>query len=541
MLVILRPLFVLLWALFLALPVWAQAPRVMFVAAHPDDDSMATGTLSQLGPNVSVVCLSRGESGGNAVGHEAGPALGILREGEQRKALTMLGIGQLFHLQLADFGFTLSAEATEWAWNKEATLEHLVRYFRVLRPEVVFTLHPSSGHGHHQYAARRTAEAFRAAADPMRFPQQLAEEGLTPWQPQQLYFAAEGCLPELEVEVSPEDLEREVRALQTYRSQGWDKNSAMPQQGLKEGFVLGYDLSGHGLSGYGLKVSQTARTAKSVPQDGPRLVLPPARASLVDWTREFGLERLLDGTPPLYPVGLGESVTLQVQHGQESRTYRFRGQKLGRVPLEVEGFQAELAVVPSGRLPVEASLGPQDLWEGEVTDSRDLSADFTAQVRDGQLEVDLEVSDDVVLSNLSTRDNRSHWRTDSVEIAIDPHGPGQSMHSLQTIKIGIVPFTSEGQLMAARDADADPGPVSRTLPGFRAQAQRTAVGYRLAVRIPLKDLGLKPNTGFGFNLLIYDADNPKAQAGENANQGRIAWSAWPAVQGDPQLWGRLYP
>ncbi|MFA7481662.1 MAG: sugar-binding protein [Vulcanimicrobiota bacterium] len=151
----------------------------------------------------------------------------------------------------------------------------------------------------------------------------------------------------------------------------------------------------------------------------------------------------------------------------------------------------------------------------------------------------IEVQDDVVVANLSPDDNRSHWRTDSVELAFDPAGPGASAHTLDTVKIGIVPFNTEGRVMAARTADANPGPVARTLPRFRCHSKRTSEGYRIEVEVPLSDLGLVQGRPFGFNLMVYDSDKSDAAEGENANTARTAWSPWPAVQGNPRLWGRV--
>jgi hypothetical protein len=150
-----------------------------------------------------------------------------------------------------------------------------------------------------------------------------------------------------------------------------------------------------------------------------------------------------------------------------------------------------------------------------------------------------EVRDDVVVSNLSREDNTGHWRTDSLELAFDPTGPGLAPHTLGTVKIGIVPFNLDGEPMAARDADANPGPISGTLPNLRILSRRTFEGYRVEATVPWKDLGLEPGRPFGFNLMLYDTDKADAAPGENANQGRAAWSAWPAVQGTPRLWGHV--
>src|SRR5258706_12963901 len=66
----------------------------------------------------------------------------------------------------------------------------MIRVIRTFRPDVLvarFTGTSRDGHGHHQASAILTREAFRAAADPKRFPEQI-HEGLAPWQAKKLYM-----------------------------------------------------------------------------------------------------------------------------------------------------------------------------------------------------------------------------------------------------------------------------------------------------------------------------------------------------------------
>ena len=65
-----------------------------------------------------------------------------------------------------------------------------MRVIRQFRPDVLvarFSGTERDGHGHHQASAILTKEAFRAAADPNRFPEQI-KEGLLPWQAKKLYI-----------------------------------------------------------------------------------------------------------------------------------------------------------------------------------------------------------------------------------------------------------------------------------------------------------------------------------------------------------------
>ena len=64
---------------------------------------------------------------------------------------------------------------------------------RTIRPDVIvgFVFDGDGGGQHHQTSSRLTLEAFRAAADPAKFPEQI-KEGLRPWQPKKFYYTHAG-------------------------------------------------------------------------------------------------------------------------------------------------------------------------------------------------------------------------------------------------------------------------------------------------------------------------------------------------------------
>lgn len=170
---------------------------VLFVGAHPDDEAGTLSTFGQWGQHdgvkTGVVTITRGEGGGNAVGTEEGPALGLLREEEERRAVGKAGITDIFNLDDVDFYYTVSQPLTRQTWGHDDVLGKLVRVIRTTRPEVLVTMNPSptpGQHGNHQEAARLTAEAYYAAADPTRFPEQIRKEGLKPFAPARLLFRA---------------------------------------------------------------------------------------------------------------------------------------------------------------------------------------------------------------------------------------------------------------------------------------------------------------------------------------------------------------
>jgi LmbE family N-acetylglucosaminyl deacetylase len=166
--------------------------RLMQVDAHPDDEDGSMLTLEARGKGVSTVLmtLTRGEGGQNKTGSNLFDELGVLRTLEVLAADRYYGIEQRFS-QVADFGYSKSPEETFQKWQgHDIALADVVRVIRTFRPDVLvarFSGTDRDGHGHHQASAILTKEAFRAAGDPKRFPEQIAE-GLQPWQPKKLYI-----------------------------------------------------------------------------------------------------------------------------------------------------------------------------------------------------------------------------------------------------------------------------------------------------------------------------------------------------------------
>ncbi len=168
---------------------------VMCVAAHPDDEDGSTLTIlrRKFGFNTVTLFSTYGEGGQNVIGQEVGEALGVIRAHETLAASEVQGSEPHF-LGLNDFGFSKSAEETFRLWGHNEALRRMVLKIRELRPDVIITNHnPTGGHGHHQATGRLLEEAFDAAADPKRFPEQLQK--LTVWQPQRL-FVRFGFRPE---------------------------------------------------------------------------------------------------------------------------------------------------------------------------------------------------------------------------------------------------------------------------------------------------------------------------------------------------------
>jgi LmbE family N-acetylglucosaminyl deacetylase len=163
----------------------------LHTAAHPDDES--TELLAYLargeGARTAYLSLNRGEGGQNSIGPELWEGLGVIRTEELLAARKLDGAEQYF-TRAFDFGFTRSAEETLQKWNREEILSDMVRVIRMMRPLVVingFSGTAQDGHGQHQVAGMLTPEAIEAAADPNRFPEQIAKEGLQPWRVLKVY------------------------------------------------------------------------------------------------------------------------------------------------------------------------------------------------------------------------------------------------------------------------------------------------------------------------------------------------------------------
>lgn len=166
--------------------------RFMQVVAHPDDEDGGLLTLESRGRGASVLLftVTRGEGGQNKFGAESSDELGILRTLELLEADKYYGVEQRFS-RVIDFGFSKTAAETFSKWHgHDIALGDLVLAIRTFRPDVLtsrFSGTTRDGHGNHQASGILTAEAFRAAGDPNRFPEQI-KAGLLPWQPRKLYL-----------------------------------------------------------------------------------------------------------------------------------------------------------------------------------------------------------------------------------------------------------------------------------------------------------------------------------------------------------------
>lgn len=157
---------------------------VLYVAAHPDDDnSRLIAYLSkEMLYRTGYLSMTRGDGGQNLIGDEQGIELGLIRTQELLASRKVDG-GEQFFSRAYDFGYSKSPEETFTKWDKEKILSDVVWVIRKFQPDVVITRFPTTGeggHGHHTASAILANEAYAAAADPNRFPEQL--KYVKPWQ-----------------------------------------------------------------------------------------------------------------------------------------------------------------------------------------------------------------------------------------------------------------------------------------------------------------------------------------------------------------------
>jgi LmbE family N-acetylglucosaminyl deacetylase len=187
------------------------AARTMLVVyAHPDDESFGNaGTIirySAAGVKVHYACATRGECGTVAPallspyrerGLDQDQSIAALRSDELACAARALNLAAVHYLGYRDSGMAGAPDNQHPAALVTAPAERvagqLVALIRALRPQVVVTFGPYGGYGHPDHIAihHATHDAFAAASDPARYPDQLAD-GLRPWSPSKLYYSTFG-------------------------------------------------------------------------------------------------------------------------------------------------------------------------------------------------------------------------------------------------------------------------------------------------------------------------------------------------------------
>jgi LmbE family N-acetylglucosaminyl deacetylase len=288
-------------------------------------------------------------------------------------------------------------------------------------------------------------------------------------------------------------------------------------------------------SGAGRDIDIIVRNQGDVPRDGTvSLALPQ------------GFETSPARSFPQVAPGASTTVRFAVRNtdsslptGQQGGDYKYA------INLPGSSTTAALELVPAVTIPQStvtptvdgvagadeypgAALDISPRWEGDqCTSAADCSATAKLSWREDTLYALVTVTDDVLGTRLATSDCKRHWRTDSVELTLDPRG--RSENTSTTYKLAVLPVTAEGPPCVLRDADNHQGDA----PGVRVASKITGSGYVVEVAVPMAELpGAVDPANLGLNVLVYDSDTQ-----DRTGQTRIGWSTWGGVQGDPYRWG----
>src|ERR1051326_3974212 len=178
-------------ALGLALRHLSNAGIFMHTTAHPDDENNGLLVMLNrgLGYRTALATATRGNGRQNEIGPEIFEALGVLRTGELAALHRSDGAEQYF-TRAVDFGYSFSIDETFEKWGRDEITADYVRMIRTIRPDVIFGMTPTGNNGgqHHNASAVISHDAYKLAADPTKYPEQI-QDGLRPWQAKKYYWS----------------------------------------------------------------------------------------------------------------------------------------------------------------------------------------------------------------------------------------------------------------------------------------------------------------------------------------------------------------
>jgi LmbE family N-acetylglucosaminyl deacetylase len=297
----------------------ATTGRVLYVAAHPDDEN--TRFLSYLANarhlEVAYLAMTRGGGGQNLIGGEQGALLDVIRTEELLSARRIDGARQFF-TRMRDFGYSKRADETLAKWGHEEALGDVVWVIRTFQPDIIITRFDETppNHGHHTASAILAREAFAAAADPKQFPDQL-RDGVTVWQADRLLentgrFNAQSPKGGVTLEIGGYDPrlglemgELAARSRSQHKSQGFGVSAErgsvvehfLPTAGKKpatdlfEGIELGWQRYGAPAAGYGRAIADAQRT---LDRDHPERAVPALVRAAAELDKLDKLDKLHD-------------------------------------------------------------------------------------------------------------------------------------------------------------------------------------------------------------------------------------------------------
>jgi LmbE family N-acetylglucosaminyl deacetylase len=256
---------------------WLAAIRtrasILMVTAHPDDEDGGMLALQTrgLGARGALLTLTRGEGGQNAMSSDLYDELALVRTQELLTADRYYGVDQYWGRAI-DYGFSKTREEAIDKWGYDRTLSDVVRVIRMTRPLVitsVFIGAPTDGHGNHQVAGQMAQEAFLAAGDPNRFPEQI-KEGLRPWSPVKVYGRSPFFTPTKEKTIYDYATDKQVPVrFRDYIHQTWITEKPKVNVTIQEGAwdpPVGLTYAQMAREGWGFQKSQNG--GGTIPQPG---------------------------------------------------------------------------------------------------------------------------------------------------------------------------------------------------------------------------------------------------------------------------------
>jgi len=253
---------------------------VLYVAAHPDDEN--TRLLAWLSKErlyrTGYLSITRGDGGQNLIGDEQGVDLGLIRTQELMSARRIDGAEQFF-TRAYDFGFSKTTAEAFAVWNKEKILSDVVWIIRKFQPDVIITRFPEdsrAGHGHHSGSGVLAHEAFKAAADPNRFPEQF-KYGVQPWQAKRILwntfnFGNTNTTSEEQLKI--------------------DVGAFNPVLGKSYGELAAESRSQHKSQGFGVPGSRGVQLEYFTPIEGPAAKIDLMDDVVSSWSRVHGAEKI---------------------------------------------------------------------------------------------------------------------------------------------------------------------------------------------------------------------------------------------------------
>ncbi len=245
-------------------------------------------------------------------------------------------------------------------------------------------------------------------------------------------------------------------------------------------------------------------------------------AGFVDSTSEYAVT-------PAYAVEYETAMLLPSQKKAEAPRVR--------TTVLIDGDLSEWQGIPSNLVDEDMNVPDGNITKVDKSKMK-LHSYFYSQWDDECLYLAAEVTDDIIVNNLSPAERGSFYRSDSIEFYIDP---GRSGGGAGLFKLAVLPFDTLGNTHGARHEDARPGPIEVMAPKTKIAARKTATGYNVEVSIPFEYLGVTPESGLvlGFCHTVINCNDRGAPLGAYVRENMIAWNHLPSVWSNPDYWGEL--